>query len=131
VVAEPPDLRFEWKQNQKLRKDLRVTRVGRFLRRTSLDEPPQPWNVPRGEMSLIGPRPIVDEEVPRYDEAHESYGRVKPRMSGLWQVSGRSATSYAQRVKLDPYSVRNWSVWLDLVLLARTVRTVLLDLGSY
>lgn len=126
-----PHLRFEWNLNQKLRNDPRVTRVGRFLRKTSLDELPQLWNVLRGEMSLIGPRPIVDAEVPRYGEAYELYGRVKPGMSGLWQVSGRSDTSYEERVKLDSYYVRDWSVWLDLVLLARTVRTVLLDRGAY
>src|SRR5215210_5435296 len=126
-----PHLRAEWEQNYKLSDDPRVTRVGRFLRKTSLDELPQLWNVLRGEMSLIGPRPIVDAEVPRYGEAYELYGRVKPGMSGLWQVSGRSDTSYEERVKLDSYYVRDWSVWLDLVLLARTVRTVLLDRGAY
>lgn len=125
-----PHLRAEWEQNFKLRDDPRVTRIGRFLRKTSLDELPQLWNVLRGEMSLIGPRPIVDAEVDRYGAVYEMYRRIKPGMSGFWQVSGRSDTSYAERVKLDAYYVRNWSVWLDIVLLVRTVSCVVLRRGA-
>ena len=126
-----PDLRAEWEQNFKLRNDPRVTRIGRFLRKTSLDELPQLWNVLRGEMSLVGPRPIVDAEVPRYGTAYEMYQRITPGISGFWQVSGRSDTDYPERVRLDAYYVRNWSVWLDIVILARTVRTVVLGRGAY
>jgi Undecaprenyl-phosphate galactose phosphotransferase WbaP len=125
-----PILRAEWEQNQKLRDDPRVTRVGHLLRQTSLDELPQLWNVLRGEMSLTGPRPIVDAEVPKYGEVYKLYKRIKPGMSGFWQVSGRSDTSYVERVEMDSYYVRNWSVWLDLIILARTVRSVALGRGA-
>jgi Undecaprenyl-phosphate galactose phosphotransferase WbaP len=130
-LQDNPFLRAEWEQNQKLREDPRVTRVGHLLRLTSLDELPQLWNVLRGEMSLTGPRPIVDAEVPKYGEVYKLYKRIKPGMSGLWQVSGRSDTSYAERVEIDSYYVRNWSVWLDLVILARTAKIVLLRRGAF
>ncbi len=130
-LRNAPGLRAEWERDQKLRHDPRVTRVGRFLRKTSLDELPQLWNVLRGEMSLIGPRPIVDAEVSKYGDMYELYRRVLPGMSGLWQVSGRSNTSYGERVALDVYYVRNWSVWLDLVILARTVKIVVLRGGAH
>ena len=126
-----PHLRAEWEQNQKLRDDPRVTRVGRFLRSTSMDELPQLWNVLRGEMSLVGPRPIVDAEVPKYGEVYKLYKRIRPGMSGLWQVSGRSDSSYTERVAIDANYVRNWSFWLDLVILARTLKTCLLRRGAY
>ena len=126
-----PHLRAEWEQTFKLRDDPRVTRVGRFLRKTSLDELPQLWNVLLGQMSLVGPRPIVDAEISRYDAVYELYQRIKPGISGFWQVSGRSDTSYAERVKLDAYYVHNWSVWLDLVILVRTVGIVMLGRGAY
>jgi lipopolysaccharide/colanic/teichoic acid biosynthesis glycosyltransferase len=100
------------------------------LRQTSLDELPQLWNVLRAEMSLTGPRPIVDAEVPKYGKVYALYQRIRPGMSGIWQVSGRSDTSYAERVEMDSYYVRNWSVWLDLVILARTVRCVALGRGA-
>ncbi len=119
-----PGLWAEWERDRKLRDDPRVTRVGRWLRETSLDELPQLWNVLKGEMSLVGPRPIVQAEVPRYGPMYELYKRVRPGISGLWQVGGRSDTGYAERVALDAYYVRNWSVWLDLVVLARTVASV-------
>jgi Undecaprenyl-phosphate galactose phosphotransferase WbaP len=126
-----PDLRAEWEQNFKLRDDPRITRVGRFLRKTSLDELPQLWNILRGEMSLVGPRPIVDAEIPKYGRVYEMYRRIRPGISGLWQVSGRSDTGYAERVKLDAYYVHNWSVWLDLVILSRTAWTVMRGRGAY
>jgi Undecaprenyl-phosphate galactose phosphotransferase WbaP len=125
-----PHLRAEWEANQKLRDDPRVTRVGRFLRKISLDELPQLWNVLRGEMSLTGPRPIVDAEVLKYGEQYELYRRIKPGLSGLWQVSGRSDTTYTERVALDSHYVRNWSVWLDLIILARTAKIVVLGRGA-
>ncbi len=125
------DLRAEWEQTFKLRDDPRVTRIGRFLRKTSLDELPQLWNVIVGQMSLVGPRPIVDAEIPKYGTVYEMYRRIRPGISGFWQVSGRSDTDYPERVRLDAYYVRNWSVWLDIVILARTVRIVAVRRGAY
>jgi Undecaprenyl-phosphate galactose phosphotransferase WbaP len=130
LLERNPSLRSEWEENHKLRNDPRVTRVGRFLRKTSLDELPQLWNVLRGEMSLTGPRPIVDAEAPKYGEAYQIYQRVKPGVTGLWQVSGRSDTSYEERVAIDTYYVRDWSVWLDIVILARTVKAATFGRGA-
>ena len=101
------------------------------MRRSSLDELPQLWNVLRGEMSLIGPRPIVQAEISRYEGAFGLYCRVLPGLGGLWQVSGRNDTTYLERVRLDTYYVRNWSVWLDVYLIARTVASVLRREGAY
>lgn len=126
-----PDQAAEWHTSFKLREDPRVTAVGRFLRLTSLDELPQFWNLLRGDMSLVGPRPIVAEEIPRYGELFELYKQVRPGISGLWQVSGRNDTTYADRVALDAYYVRNWSPWLDLYILARTVGAVIRCRGAY
>jgi len=128
---ENPQLRAEWEQNQKLHDDPRITRVGRFLRKTSLDELPQLWNVLRGEMSLAGPRPIVDVEVPKYGEVYELYKRIRPGMTGIWQVGGRSDTSYPERVAMDSHYVRDWSFWLDLIILARTIKIVVLGRGAF
>lgn len=130
-LRQYPHLRIEWERDLKLREDPRVTRVGGILRKTSLDELPQLWNVLIGEMSLIGPRPIVRDEVKKYGEIYELYKRVRPGISGLWQVSGRNNVGYAEQVALDSYYVRNWSVWLDLIILARTPGVVLLRRGAY
>jgi Undecaprenyl-phosphate galactose phosphotransferase WbaP len=130
-LQKNPHLQAEWEQNHKLRDDPRVTRVGRFLRKFSLDELPQLWNVLRSEMSLTGPRPIVDAEIPKYEKDYALYQRIKPGMSGFWQVSGRSDTDYQERVAMDSYYVRNWSVWLDIIILTRTVKIVLLGKGAY
>ncbi len=131
ALAEDPVLNAEWKNSRKLSRDPRVTRVGQILRRTSLDELPQLWNVLRGEMSLVGPRPIVDEEVSLYGDRFDMYCRVTPGLTGLWQVSGRSRTNVTDRVKLDCYYVKNWSPWLDLHILARTARVVISGDGAY
>jgi len=125
VSRKHPELRAEWEQNHKLKNDPRVTGVGNFLRKTSLDELPQLWNVMKGEMSLVGPRPIVEAEIPKYQDGYGIYLKVVPGLSGLWQVSGRNDTTYGERVYLDCYYVRNWSVWLDIYILARTVSVVL------
>jgi Undecaprenyl-phosphate galactose phosphotransferase WbaP len=130
-LAKDENLRQEWIKHRKLRNDPRITRVGRFLRKTSLDELPQLWNVLRGEMSLVGPRPIVEEEVAAYGQNFSLYCRVTPGLTGLWQVSGRSAVSRRDRVRLDSYYVRNWSPWLDLHILARTASVVLTGEGAY
>nr|WP_228041123.1 undecaprenyl-phosphate galactose phosphotransferase WbaP [Nodosilinea sp. LEGE 07088] len=126
-----PALRSQWSRDHKLRYDPRITRIGQFLRRTSLDELPQLWNVLRGEMSLVGPRPIVEEEIFRYAEKYGLYTKVLPGITGLWQVSGRNNVSYDERVNLDAYYVRNWSVWLDIYILLRTIWVVLTGDGAY
>jgi lipopolysaccharide/colanic/teichoic acid biosynthesis glycosyltransferase len=124
-------LREEWEHDHKLKNDPRITRVGRFLRKTSLDELPQLFNVLRGEMSLVGPRPIVSGEIQRYGRSFTLYRQVIPGLTGLWQVSGRNLTSYRERVELDDYYVRNWSPWLDVYLLARTVKVVITGYGAF
>ena len=125
-----PQARAEWDATQKLRDDPRVTLLGRFLRVTSLDELPQLINVIRGEMSLVGPRPIVQDEVVRYAEQIEHYAAVRPGITGLWQVSGRSDVDYDQRVQLDTLYVREWSFIGDLVILVKTVKVVVMRTGS-
>lgn len=130
-LEENPLMREEWETSQKLKNDPRVTVLGRFLRKTSLDEFPQLWNVIRGEMSLVGPRPIVQDEVKHYGQDFETYTYVQGGLTGLWQVSGRSETSYQQRVDFDRFYVQNWSVWLDLCILFRTIGTVLSRAGAF
>ena len=125
-----PQARAEWDATQKLRDDPRVTLLGRFLRVTSLDELPQLINVIRGEMSLVGPRPIVQDEVVRYADQIEHYAAVRPGITGLWQVSGRSDVDYDQRVQLDTLYVREWSFIGDLVILVKTVKVVVMRTGS-
>lgn len=130
-LEENPDARKEWRETQKLKDDPRVTRMGGFLRKTSLDELPQLFNVLRGDMSLVGPRPIVDSEVEKYGGDYALYTRVHPGITGLWQVSGRNDTAYAERVRLDRFYVCNWSVWLDILIIVRTVPEVLRCSGAY
>jgi lipopolysaccharide/colanic/teichoic acid biosynthesis glycosyltransferase len=125
------ELREEWDTSQKLKDDPRITRVGKLLRKFSLDELPQLWNVLKGEMSLVGPRPIVDAETNHYGDGLGLYESVRPGMTGLWQVSGRNDIGYSTRVSLDSYYVRNWSVWLDLYILARTPIAVFSRDGAY
>ncbi len=129
-LAKDPELRTQWELTHKLPNDPRVLPVGRLLRKTSLDELPQLLNVIQGDMSLVGPRPIVDAEVPRYGDCFDYYKMVRPGVTGMWQISGRSNTSYAERVRYDEYFVKNWSIWLDLYILFRTVKTVLLREGA-
>lgn len=126
-----PELRAAWENDHKLKSDPRITRVGKFLRRTSLDELPQLWNILRGEMSLVGPRPIVDEEIRHYGDKLALYSKVPPGITGMWQVSGRNNITYEERVRLDAYYVRNWSIWLDCYILLRTVWVVLVAEGAY
>jgi undecaprenyl-phosphate galactose phosphotransferase len=124
VLADDPVRAAEWRVMRKLRDDPRVTRVGRFLRKTSLDELPQLINVLRLEMSLVGPRPIVESEVPLYGENIAQYYATRPGLTGLWQVSGRSNTSFARRVQLDVWYVNNWSIWHDIAVLLKTIPAV-------
>lgn len=121
----------EWEKTQKLKEDPRLTRVGKWLRRSSIDELPQILNVLAGQMSLVGPRPITTAETARYAELVSLYTKVVPGLTGLWQVSGRNELDYDQRVQLDAYYVRNWSVWLDLYIAIKTVWVVLTGKGAY
>lgn len=130
-LAENEEARREWEETFKLTNDPRVTELGEFLRRTSLDELPQLWNVIRGDMSLVGPRPIVEEEVKRYGENIREYYMVLPGITGMWQVSGRSDTTYPERVAMDTWYVRNWSVWIDIMYLFKTVKAVVTGKGAY
>ena len=126
-----PELRAEWLATHKLKSDPRVTGVGRWLRRSSLDELPQLWNVLKGDMSMVGPRPIVAEEVAKYGPAFSLYSQVPPGLTGLWQVSGRNDTSYRERTELDWRYIREWSMATDLLVLWKTVRVVLCGHGAY
>ena len=130
-LASNPEARDEWKKDHKLKQDPRVTGVGEFLRRTSLDELPQIWNVLAGSMSLVGPRPIVAAEVEKYGEYFSDYCMVKPGVTGLWQVSGRSRISYAERVQLDRRYAQTWSLGGDLRILRRTLNSVVNQDGAY
>ena len=130
-LEEDRDHLSEWLRTRKLKCDPRVTRVGRLLRRSSLDELPQLWNVLRGDMSMIGPRPIVEEEIAKYGPVFSLYSRVKPGLTGLWQVSGRNDTSYRERIALDAQYIRNWSIRGDVAVLLKTVRVVICGHGAY
>jgi exopolysaccharide production protein ExoY len=130
VFEKNPSAKEEWARDHKLRNDPRVLRIGQFLRQTSLDELPQLFNVLRGEMHLVGPRPVVVQEIPRYGEHKRHYFAVKPGMTGLWQVSGRNNLTYAQRVALDARYVETRSLWMDLRILARTVRVLVTRDGA-
>ena len=126
-----PDHRTEWLERHKLRNDPRVTRVGRVLRRFSLDELPQLINVLRGEMSMVGPRPIVEQEIPKYGAAFSLCTQVAPGLTGLWQVSDRSQTSYRERTELDLEYIQNRTPGMDLLILLKTIRVVLFGHGAY
>ncbi len=130
LLASDPAAAAEWAETQKLTVDPRVTGIGAVLRRTSLDELPQLLNVLHGDMSLVGPRPITDAEVERYADDIASYFAVRPGVTGLWQVSGRSETTYAHRVQLDVRYVKSWSLLQDLSILLRTIPAVLLRRGA-
>ena len=138
MLANDPDARAEWAKHQKLTNDPRVTLTGKILRKTSLDELPQLFNVLRGDMSLVGPRPIIAPEIPGYlgdrnyyeDPSFLYYARCKPGITGLWQVSGRASTVHEERVRLDRWYARNFSIWLDLCILFQTVRVVVTGKGS-
>jgi lipopolysaccharide/colanic/teichoic acid biosynthesis glycosyltransferase len=131
LLEKNADAKAEWLRDRKLRDDPRVTPMGRFLRRTSLDELPQLWNVLRGEMSLVGPRPIVKEEMLRYGRYLQTYLTAKPGITGLWQVTGRNDTDYRRRVALDTYYVKKQTLLMDLQILLKTVRVVMWGHGAY
>ena len=131
LIAGCPDSKAEWLRDFKLKNDPRITPIGQFLRKTSLDELPQLWNVLKGEMSLVGPRPIVDAELERYGNQVNYYLEAKPGITGLWQISGRNDVSYDTRVYLDTWYVKNWSLYNDLVILFKTLNVILKKDGAY
>jgi exopolysaccharide biosynthesis polyprenyl glycosylphosphotransferase len=131
ILNRNPELRRQFEENFKLKDDPRVTRVGRFLRRTSLDELPQLINVLRGQMSIVGPRFISPPETPKYGRFGLTLFTVKPGITGLWQISGRSDVTYEERIRLDMYYIRNWTIWLDIYLLLATLPAVLSRKGAY
>jgi lipopolysaccharide/colanic/teichoic acid biosynthesis glycosyltransferase len=130
-LAADEDARIEWAGSRKLKNDPRVTKVGRFIRKTALDELPQLINVIRGDMALVGPRPVTQSELDYYASTVKLYSSVRPGITGLWQVSGRSDLNYDQRVRLDTWYVRNWSPWHDIAILLKTIPAVLSRRGAY
>jgi lipopolysaccharide/colanic/teichoic acid biosynthesis glycosyltransferase len=131
LLAQDPALQEEWSREFKLHNDPRVTDVGQLLRRTSLDELPQLFNVIRGDMSLVGPRPVVQDELCRYGDDVDYFLMVRPGMTGLWQVSGRNDVDYDTRVYLDTWYVKNWSLWYDIAILFKTFNVVFGRKGAY
>lgn len=131
LLASDPVARAEWEKDFKLKNDPRITPVGHFIRKTSLDELPQLFNVLKGEMSLVGPRPVVQDELERYGSAAIFYLEAKPGITGLWQVSGRNDTTYHERVSLDSWYVQNWSLWYDIAILFKTFDVVFNRKGAY
>jgi Undecaprenyl-phosphate galactose phosphotransferase WbaP len=130
-LENDPTLAAEWAATQKLTNDPRISGIGRLLRKTSLDELPQLWNVLNGSMSLVGPRPIVRSEIAKYGDVYWLYARSKPGITGLWQVNGRNNTTYEERLAYDTFYVRNWSIWFDWYILLKTFRVVVLCEGAY
>ena len=130
-LAEIAEARIEWQRDHKLRNDPRVTGIGKFLRSASIDELPQLVNVLRGEMSIVGPRPIIVAETEKYDNDISHYYRVRPGITGVWQISGRNDVSYAQRVQMDSWYVCNWSLWCDIKIICKTFPAVLKRAGAY
>ncbi|HEX7690371.1 MAG TPA: sugar transferase [Burkholderiaceae bacterium] len=132
LLERDPQARIEWERDFKLKDDPRITRIGRFIRKTSLDELPQLWNVVKGEMSIVGPRPVVQEEFDLYyGHAREHYLSVPPGLTGLWQVSGRNDLDYEQRVELDKRYVESWNVFSDFLIVMRTVKVMVARRGAY
>jgi undecaprenyl-phosphate galactose phosphotransferase len=131
LLAADPQARAEWERDFKLKNDPRITAIGHFLRKTSLDEIPQLWNVLKGDMSLVGPRPVVTAELERYGNQVDYYLEAKPGVTGLWQISGRNDVSYETRVYLDAWYVKNWSLFNDIVILLRTAKVIFRKDGAY
>ena len=131
ILANNPAAKLEWDNNHKLKNDPRITKLGKLLRKTSLDELPQLFNVLKGDMSLVGPRPIITDEITHYKKDIYYYELVRPGITGLWQISGRSDTDYLKRVSLDVWYVKNWSLWYDFVILLKTIPVILSCDGAY
>ena len=130
LIRSDPEVLREWRENHKLRDDPRVTKFGEFLRKSSADELPQLWNVLKGDMSLVGPRPVVEDELERYGNKAGAYLSVRPGMTGLWQIMGRSNVKYSRRVSLDTWYVRKQNVFFDAYILIRTAVVVLKRVGA-
>jgi exopolysaccharide production protein ExoY len=130
-LRDNPEAAEEWRKTRKLRDDPRVTAVGRVLRKLSLDELPQLLNIVRGEMSVVGPRPVVDDELKVYDSFAVYYLQTRPGLTGLWQISGRNDVSYETRIAFDTQYVQNWSLFSDVSIILRTIPAVCLARGSY
>jgi Undecaprenyl-phosphate galactose phosphotransferase WbaP len=131
ILDSNPDARREWEENQKLENDPRITPFGKFLRKTSMDELPQLWNIFLGQMSFVGPRPVTESEINKYGNKAKYILSVKPGLSGMWQISGRSATGYEERIMLDSYYIQNWSIWLDIWIIIKTIGVVIKGRGAY
>lgn len=131
VLNSDPEMKKEWEESYKLKKDPRITKFGAFLRRTSIDELPQLFNVLVGDMSLVGPRPIIEEEVAKYGKSYELRKTIRPGVTGMWQVSGRIDLTYPERVALDQWYIENWSIWLDIKIILKTIWVVLSGRGAY
>lgn len=130
MIETDPAIAAEWKAYQKLKRDPRITFIGRFIRKANIDELPQIINVLRGDMSIVGPRPMIEPQIVEYGPAFEAYKRVRPGITGMWQVNGRNATTFTERARLDAWYVRNWSLWRDFVILVRTIREVIFARGN-
>jgi undecaprenyl-phosphate galactose phosphotransferase len=131
LLANNPEAKAEWDKDFKLKNDPRINPLGHFLRRSSIDELPQLWNVLKGDMSLVGPRPVVQDELERYGDDVAYYLLAKPGMTGLWQVSGRNDVDYETRVYFDSWYVKNWSLWTDITILFKTITVLTNKQGAY
>jgi undecaprenyl-phosphate galactose phosphotransferase len=133
ILEQDPKLKIEWEKNFKLKNDPRITPIGKFLRKTSLDELPQFFNVLKGDMSVVGPRPVVEEELKKhYGDNAKYYLMVKPGITGYWQVEGRSdVNNYEERVKMDIWYIKNLSFWLDIKIILKTIKAMLTGKGAY
>ncbi|WP_180059655.1 exopolysaccharide biosynthesis polyprenyl glycosylphosphotransferase [Acinetobacter sp. YH12128] len=131
ILNNNPEARQEWETTFKLKNDPRITTIGHFIRKTSLDEIPQLINILKGEMSTVGPRPVTEKELPMYNEDVKYYLMIKPGLTGLWQVSGRNDIDYESRVKLDTNYIQNWSFFKDIIIILKTVKVVLKKDGAY
>ena len=131
LLKSDPAIREEWDKYHKLKNDPRVTAIGKVLRHISFDEFPQLINIIKGEMSLVGPRPIVNEEIEKYGDDFDRIFSIRPGLTGLWQVSGRSDTNYSERISYDTYYLQSWSAWLDLWIILKTFGSIILGKGAY
>jgi lipopolysaccharide/colanic/teichoic acid biosynthesis glycosyltransferase len=131
LLESDPEIKKEWEESRKLKNDPRVTAIGKLLRRTSFDEFPQLLNILKGEMSFTGPRPVTEDEVKKYGEDFDRIFSVRPGLTGLWQVSGRSDSDYAARISYDTYYLQSWSVWLDIWIIYKTFGAVVRGRGAY
>ena len=131
ILANNPQMREEWEKERKFTNDPRITKFGKFLRKTSLDELPQLINILLGQMSFVGPRPVTEPELVKYGPYRDYVLSVSPGLSGMWQTSGRSDTEYEERISLDSYYIQNWSIWLDMWILIKTVYVVFKGRGAY